>query len=691
MINRFFLFTVITILCSTGLSQKFLYFPTWNIDSLLEILPGQTGVERINSLNKLSTSLSYINQDSSMMYTDEAMDIAKEIGYSEGIARAFLNNGYNNLFLGNYPESLKNYQKALQLFDNLGLEKQKAWVYSCIATINYYARNYEKAIENCQKALNILQKKTENGTTVGSVKDTMAIYLQASLYYFLSDTCDKAVDYTLKYLKVGQKNNFDRTDLFFNLILAGERYRCIGEKDSALFYLNKALDFPDENQNIITLKYRAYSALGGLYYRAGPEKQDSAIIYFKKAFEFYNTNGFLFWASNLAETLGQLYYAKSLLDTAQIYYGIAEKVIHEMLEKKSWYRYDSMKHIVSWGMKLYIPMPQMASKALMWRNASSVYYYLYQTNDVLGNVEEALRYYIAYSNANDTLNDIRKSEEILRLQTNFETERSEGQIKDLFQKNKIQSLKLKQSGYFMFVMGALVLIVIMVALFIVRLNRLKAQQQTLLLQQKLFRSQMNPHFIFNSLTSIQNFILDEDAHIASKYLSRFSKLVRNILDSSVEDYVSLEEEIATIENYLELQKIRFQDKFDYSIEVDEKINPENMNIPPMLAQPFIENSIEHGIKNKKSKGNISIRFKSLGNYIVFEVEDDGVGREKASDILNSQNKDHKSLATGITHERIQVLNKKLKNKITLEILDLKDDSTKPSGTKVTFDIPSVIN
>ena len=101
-----------------GLSQKFLYFPTWNVDSLLETLPDQTGVERVNSLNKLAQSLSYINQDSSMMYVGEAMNIAKEIGYSKGIAAAFLNNGYNNLFLGNYPESLKNYQKALQLFDN---------------------------------------------------------------------------------------------------------------------------------------------------------------------------------------------------------------------------------------------------------------------------------------------------------------------------------------------------------------------------------------------------------------------------------------------------------------------------------------------------------------------------------------------------------------------------------------------
>ena len=680
---------ILSLSVTMSLSQKFLYFPTWNIDSLLEILPDQTGVERVNSLNKLAQSLSYINQDSSMMYVGEAMDIAKQIGYDEGVARALFIYGKNQVFIGNYPESVKYYLKALQLYDKLGLEKWKAVVHAYIATVNYYARNYEKAIENCNKALSIYRRESGNESIFGPIKDTMSIYLQVSLYYFLSDTCDKALDYTLKYLDVGRKNNFDRTDLFLNLILAGERYRCIGEKDSALVYLNRALDFPDENQNIITLKYRAYSALGGLYYRQGPDKQDSAIIYFEKAFKYYSDNGFLFWASKVAETLGHVYYFKKQLDTAQIFYHKAEKLIHEMLKKKSWYRHDSMKHIVSWGMRLYVPMPPGQSIGLMWRNASSVYYYLYRTNEIAGNTEEALRYHIAYSNANDTLSAIRKSEEVLRLQTGFETERYEGRLKDLHQENAIQSLKLKQSGYFLMGLGSLVILIVILAIVLIRQNKLREQQKNLLLQQKLFRSQMNPHFIFNSLTSIQNFIMDADAHNASKYLSRFAKLIRHILDSSIEEYVPLEEEISTIENYLELQNLRFQNKFDFTIEVDKAINLENVNIPPMLAQPFIENSIEHGIKYKKSKGNIFIRFLLKNKCLIFEVEDDGVGREKAQEILYKQNKDHKSLATAITHERIRVLNKKLKKKITLRILDLKDYEGKPAGTKVVLIIPFI--
>ena len=116
--------------------------------------------------------------------------------------------------------------------------------------------------------------------------------------------------------------------------------------------------------------------------------------------------------------------------------------------------------------------------------------------------------------------------------------------------------------------------------------------------------------------------------------------------------------------------------------MDEAIHPENIVIPPMLAQPFIENSIEHGIKHRPSKGNIFIRFTLKNSTIVFEVEDNGIGREKAKEILFRQNREHKSLATAITMERIRVLNKKLKQKIKLHIQDLKDTADKPSGTKV---------
>ena len=300
---------------------------------------------------------------------------------------------------------------------------------------------------------------------------------------------------------------------------------------------------------------------------------------------------------------------------------------------------------------------------MQWTQAKTMYYNLFLISKNKNLADEALKYHIAFSSAVDTLNVLQRNREIIELQTKYETERKEGQIKALSQENEFQDLKLRQSRGFLFGLGGLVVAVLLFAWLILRQNKLRNEQQTLLLQQKLFRSQMNPHFIFNSLTSIQNYILEENPDKASKYLSRFSKLVRNILDSSTEEYVTLQEEIQTIENYLELQKIRFQDKFDYTIEVDEAIHPENIVIPPMLAQPFIENSIEHGIKHRPSKGDIFIRFTLKNGSVVFEVEDNGIGREKAKEILFRQNREHKSLATAITLERIRVLNKKLKKKL----------------------------
>ncbi len=341
------------------------------------------------------------------------------------------------------------------------------------------------------------------------------------------------------------------------------------------------------------------------------------------------------------------------------------------------------------GLELYFPLPPVKLKEMLWGNSIQMYRALYKINNLRNRTGDALKYHVSYASAKDTLNKLQQNREIINLQTKHETERNEKQIDFLSQENALQELRLTQSRYFLLGLGGMVLLVIVLAIFIIRQNKLRDQQQKLLLQQKLFRSQMNPHFIFNSLTSIQNYIMDEEAHHASKYLSRFAKLIRNILDSSIEDFVPLEQEIGTIEHYLELQKIRFKDKFDYTLEVDEAINPENINIPPMLAQPFIENSIEHGIKHKKSKGHIHIRFYSKNSQVVCEVEDDGIGRQKAQEILYGQDRDHKSLATAITYERIRVLNKKLKRKITLLIQDLKDAENEPSGTKVILQIPII--
>ena len=240
------LILTITFVCP-GLAQKFIYFPTYNVDSLLLIISGQRNEERVNSLNKIAVSLSFVNSKLSMKYTDEAMALSRELNYREGIAESYRNYGLRYQYQGNYPMALKNFFKALSDYEKLDEKARIARIYWDISITHYFAVNYKESIEYGYIALDKYREETKEGTTVGTVKDKMSILTGAALIYFLTDSCDKSLDITLEYMEVGKKNNFDRIDMFFQLILAGERFKCAGENDSAIIYLQKATDFPEEN------------------------------------------------------------------------------------------------------------------------------------------------------------------------------------------------------------------------------------------------------------------------------------------------------------------------------------------------------------------------------------------------------------------------------------------------------------
>ncbi len=238
--------------------------------------------------------------------------------------------------------------------------------------------------------------------------------------------------------------------------------------------------------------------------------------------------------------------------------------------------------------------------------------------------------------------------------------------------------------------GLEVLTVIILLWVIIRRRekRIKQNQKTNEMKQQLLRSQMNPHFIFNSLGAIQSFIFDNNPIDAGTYLADFSELMRLILENSRHELITLEKEIKTLEYYLELQQLRFEKKFEYQITIDKSLDTANILIPPMLAQPFIENSIEHGFNKLTFKGFILVSFRKKGDYIEFKFEDNGIGIDTSikTKTLEGQSR-HKSLATKITHDRIDMINKKSKQQLKLEITDLKSIGDNSSGTRVRFKIP----
>lgn len=211
---------------------------------------------------------------------------------------------------------------------------------------------------------------------------------------------------------------------------------------------------------------------------------------------------------------------------------------------------------------------------------------------------------------------------------------------------------------------------------------LEIEKQKFELEQKSLRLQMNPHFIFNSLNSIQSYILTHDVEMAVTYLGKFSQLMRLILSNSGKNYVVLKEELNAIRHYLELEKLRFDNKFDYSINLDKKIDTEFIEIPPMLIQPYIENAIIHGILHKPSRGAITIEFKLRGNNIHCTITDNGIGREKAAELKEKAGIKRRSSGMYITKARLELLNKENTEDYSVKITDLKNGEGQAEGTKV---------
>ncbi len=219
-------------------------------------------------------------------------------------------------------------------------------------------------------------------------------------------------------------------------------------------------------------------------------------------------------------------------------------------------------------------------------------------------------------------------------------------------------------------------------------KQLQLEKEVVELEQKALRLQMNPHFIFNALNSIQSQIGTDNEQTARYYLAKFSRLMRQILDNSRNAVITLEEEVNTLENYLLIEKFCNGDRFDYKITVDEKIEKDYVKIPPMLLQPFIENAIKHGLKYIEGKrGLIEVDFSEKNNLLECSVTDNGIGRIKAEELnKNSKETYHKSTALIVTQERLDLL-KEDKNIRSLEILDLYDKDNNASGTKVIIRIP----
>lgn len=209
------------------------------------------------------------------------------------------------------------------------------------------------------------------------------------------------------------------------------------------------------------------------------------------------------------------------------------------------------------------------------------------------------------------------------------------------------------------------------------------------LELRTLQLQMNPHFIFNALNSIQSYVMTHDALTANNYLSKFAQLIRMFLDSSRSKYISLQEEIRMLNLYVEMESLRFEDKFTFEIVADSEVN-KYIEIPTMILQPFVENAINHGLRYKKSKGFLKIHFFYSNNYLICRLEDNGVGRRIAKEIQSKSRKGYKSQGLKITAERLVTYNKINETNIVFSIKDLvsaENSEDQDVGTEVEVRFP----
>ena len=270
----------------------------------------------------------------------------------------------------------------------------------------------------------------------------------------------------------------------------------------------------------------------------------------------------------------------------------------------------------------------------------------------------------------------------------YDNEKKESQITLLEKENEIVKYKLLENQKIMIFAGILLLLLGGFLFIWYRKYQLDNEKKVLMLEQQMMRSQMNPHFLFNSLNSIKLYIINNEKENAVYYLNKFSKLIRTILSNSREKEITLKEELETMELYINIESIRFSEKINYEVIIEEGIDTQQIKIPSMILQPFIENAIWHGLSNKVGDKFLKIYISGkVKGSISFEIVDNGIGRQKAQEIKENKVSKQKSIGLKLTKERLDNFAKNINKEIVMEFEDMFDMNNEPLGTKAIIVIP----
>ena len=299
----------------------------------------------------------------------------------------------------------------------------------------------------------------------------------------------------------------------------------------------------------------------------------------------------------------------------------------------------------------------------------------------LGQPAKSLEYFDEYTKLKDSIDAQEYDQKVAEISEKYEAEKKEQQIQLLQADNELQDTRISRQRYILTAVALFSLLVLATGYLLMRQNKIRQTLQNTLLKQRFLRMQLNPHFIFNALNSVQNYLYKNESEKSIEYLGSFSHLMRGLLETSDQEWVPIANDTAMLESYLQLQQL--QTPFDFKIAIDQQLNSESVLVPTMLTQPFVENAIVHGLKNQKN-GRIDINYQKHDTLLRITIVDNGSGiKQKAS---HSSKELHRSMSSDIISERMTSLQNTFGIKTRLEISNHNGAAPYP-GTKVLLEFP----
>lgn len=595
----------------------------------------------------------------------------------------------DSLFRVHSRDSIK-MKTLIQASNTINNPETESYALNALGVIYRNISYYERSIETHKKAQELAELSNNTELKVVSLNNIGVAYRRM-------DLVKPALDYHTKALDISRSVDNPSETISYNIAVSqnsiGNIYLILEQYDLATKQFEKSLVIEKKSGNRLGLAIN-YQNIGYAHEATGD--LENALRNYKLSLEYNDQIN-----SNLGRvicynSIGQVYIKQKKYTDAKI---IIEKALEKALQIGDQFYIASSYINLGWAQE---KMNELSSseknlkKGLEVAKAYNLNLSIVEADKHLsdlytkkGDYELAFGHYKESIEIEKTINNDRNLRYVNDVIIQYENEAKNREIKALADENLIVKSKLERNKkIFWYSMLALAIIgSVLVGLY--RHRQLQQEKQILTLEQDMLRSQMNPHFIFNSLNSIKLYIINNEKENAVYYLNKFSKLIRKILVASSEKEISLEDELDTMQLYMNIENIRFSNEIDFEIKIEDHINTASIKVPSLILQPFLENALWHGLSSKKGNKNILLHvYRTEDNYVTIAVTDNGIGRKEADKINQDKLLKRKSVGIAITKARLANFSKGYTNDYRIEIKDLYDDDQKPTGTKVIVQIPT---